>query len=367
MTVRGLAVPKWGLSMTTGKILAWLVSEGTEVEEGTELAEIDTDKINGVLESPWPGVVRRIVAPVGATVPVGAVIAVIAPAGAAEEEVERMAAGARERLASGIVPEESGTAFGTVEADGRQICYATLGEGPEVIVLVHGYGGDKGSWLFVQEPLARRHTVHALDLPGHGGSGKRVEDFGSLTGAVAGFLDAIGAPPAHLVGHSLGGAVVTAVAAARPGRVRSLTLVAPAGFGTEIDAGYVRSFAAASSRRELRPQLGKLFADPGQVTGRLVDDLLRYKRLDGVAEALKTVSESMLDGDRQAIDVTTLHAGLAVPTVVVWGGSDRILPYGEAGRPPGVRLVDGAGHMVHMEAPAAVVAAVEEAVEAGGS
>ena len=46
-------------------------------------------------------------------------------------------------------------------------------------MLVHGFGGDKNSWLFVQQPLAEEHTVHALDLPGHGASGKDVGD-GSL-------------------------------------------------------------------------------------------------------------------------------------------------------------------------------------------
>ncbi|MEV2256334.1 alpha/beta fold hydrolase [Streptomyces sp. NPDC050147] len=72
---------------------------------------------------------------------------------------------------------------------------------------VHGYGGDNNSWLFVQEPLAARHTVYALDLPGHGESGKEVGDgsLASLAAVVTDFLDALGIERAHLVGHSLGG------------------------------------------------------------------------------------------------------------------------------------------------------------------
>ncbi len=115
------------------------------------------------------------------------------------------------------------------------------------VVLVHGFGGDKNSWLFVQQPLAEDHAVHALDLPGHGASDKDVGDgsLAALADTVVGFLDALGISRAHLVGHSLGGAVVAAVARATPGRVASLTLLAPAGYTADADAEYLRGFAAA--------------------------------------------------------------------------------------------------------------------------
>jgi pyruvate dehydrogenase E2 component (dihydrolipoamide acetyltransferase) len=113
-----------------------------------------------------------------------------------------------------------------------------------------------------------------------------------------------------------------------------------------VDAEYLRGFAAASSRRELKPLLGRLFADESQVTRQLVDDLLRYKRLDGVSEALTTLLGTLLVGDQQAIDLPALLEKVSVPVTVVWGGADRILPV-----PDGVDLqrVD-AGHMLHMEA-----------------
>src|SRR5262249_62303816 len=131
----------------------------------------------------------------------------------------------------------------------------------DVVLLVHGYGGDRNSWLFLQEPLAARHRVYALDLPGHGTSAKDVGDgsAGRLAGAVLGVLDAIGAGRAHLVGHSLGGAVVVAAAARDPRRISSLTLIAPAGFGAEINAEYLRGFADAQTRRELKSVVSQLF------------------------------------------------------------------------------------------------------------
>ena len=145
--------------------------------------------------------------------------------------------------------------------------------------------------------------------------------------------------------------MIAAAARTAPGKVASLTLLAPAGFTAEADAEYLRGFAAASSRRELKPLLGRLFADESLVTRQLVDDLLKYKRLDGVDKALTAVLGTLLDGDRQAIDTRALLEGVDVPVTVVWGGADRILPV-----PDGVELQRvEAGHMLHMEAANDVV------------
>src|SRR5262249_60062727 len=161
----------------------------------------------------------------------------------------------------------------------------------DVVLLVHGYGGDRNSWLFLQEPLAARHRVYALDLPGHGTSSKDVGDgsVGTLAGAVLGVLDAIGAGRAHLVGHSLGGAVAVAAAARDPARISSLTLIAPSGFGPQVNADYLRGFAGAQKRREIKPVVGQLFADESLVTRQLDDHLLAYKRLDGREAAPHTL------------------------------------------------------------------------------
>jgi len=349
--IQRVTMPKWGLSMKTGKIIEWFVGEGDVVGKGDDLADIETEKIAGTLESPVDGPLRRIVAEPGVDLPVGATLAVVAPAEVPDDAIEAVVAEARAQLESGELGGEDEIAPSTVEIDGRSISYLTLGEAGagDPVVLVHGFGGDKNSWLFVQQPLSETHLVHALDLPGHGQSGKDVGDgsLDTLAAAVLGLLDAVGVGRAHLVGHSLGGAVVAAVAAAAPDRVASLTLLAPAGFGAAADAEYLRGFAAAASRRELKPLLGRLFADESQVTRQLVDDLLRYKRLDGVSAALHTLLGTLLAGDRQAIELPALLEKVSgVPVTVVWGDEDRILPV-----PDGVELARvKAGHMLHMEA-----------------
>ncbi|MGW1680984.1 acetoin dehydrogenase dihydrolipoyllysine-residue acetyltransferase subunit [Saccharopolyspora sp. NPDC002376] len=366
--IRRIKMPKWGLSMTTGTITDWLVSEGDDITDGTELAEIDTDKIAGTLESPEEGVLRGVVVAEGESAPVGGTIAIVAPAEVPDTEIEAAVAEAKEQLASGEVEEATGPATGEVEVDGRTLSYSTLGDGPEVVVLVHGFGGDKNSWLFVQEPLSEGRTVHALDLPGHGSSTKDVGDgsLDALANAVIGFLDALDVERAHLVGHSLGGAVVTAVAARTPDRVRSLTLVAPAGYGTEVNADYLRGFVEASTRRELKPYLRALFADESQVTRQLVDDLLKFKRIDGVQDGLQALLGTVLEGDKQAIDAASLLSGVTVPTAVVWGAQDQVVPVADQsafGDRAQVRVVAGAGHMVHMEDPAATREAVESVLD----
>jgi pyruvate dehydrogenase E2 component (dihydrolipoamide acetyltransferase) len=311
-------------------------------------------------------------------VPVSGTIALIAPADVTDGDLDAAVAQARAVIDAGV-PDDAvgGPELQTADVGGRKISYAGAGEDGDVILLVHGYGGDRNSWLFLQEPLAARYRVYALDLPGHGTSAKYVGPgpagpegpagtLSVLAGAVTGVLDALGAERAHLVGHSMGGAVALAVAARDPGRIASLTLIAPSGFGSEINAGYLRGFADAQTRRELKPVVGQLFADEQLVTRQLVEDLLAYKRLDGADEALHALVDTLLDGDVQRADSAALMAAIGdtVPVTVVWGRADRIIPAAQAESVAGAvrHLVDGAGHMPHMERPAEVQAAIEEII-----
>jgi pyruvate dehydrogenase E2 component (dihydrolipoamide acetyltransferase) len=239
------------------------------------------------------------------------------------------------------------------------------------VVFVHGYGGDKNSWLFVQEPISADRVTYALDLPGHGASSKDVGDgsVATLASSLVGFVNELGLSRVHLVGHSMGAAVAT-MAAADPGvagKVASLTLISPVGYGPDVNAGYIRGFAEAQTRRELKPHLQQLFADQSLVNRQLVDDLLKYKRLDGVDAALASIVASLLDGEGSAVDVTAEQASFGGNTVAVWGAEDKVVPASNASSLQGkatVHTVDGAGHMVHMEKPQAVIGAIKEAIGA---
>src|SRR5918999_5142595 len=115
-----LAMPKWGLSMRQGKVTDWLVAEGDAVDPGTELFEVETEKIDGAVESPAGGVLRRRVAEVGAVVPVGGLVGVLADPGVADAEVDAFIA----EFQASFVPEEAEaeaeTPTRTTEVGGRR-------------------------------------------------------------------------------------------------------------------------------------------------------------------------------------------------------------------------------------------------------
>jgi pyruvate dehydrogenase E2 component (dihydrolipoamide acetyltransferase) len=344
-----LGMPKWGLSMSEGRVLEWLVEEGAELHAGDEVAEIETDKLTGPVESPLEGVLRRRVAAEGDVVPVGGLLGVVADPDVPDADIDAFVA----EFQASFVPgeeEDAGPAPETVEVAAGTLRFLRMGGGDPVVFL-HGFGGDLEQWQLALPALADSHTAIALDLPGHGGSTKDVGT-GDLAGAVEQFLDAADVGRAHLVGHSMGGLVAAQVALRSPERVRSVTLIDSAGLGEEVSSDYLDGFVNAESRRELKPALELLFADSGHVTRRLVDDVLKFKRIDGVTEALRTLRDGLL---AEHVDLDALD----VPVLVVWGAQDRVIS-----RPAGeMHVIDGAGHSPHMESAAEVNDLIREFVK----
>ena len=169
-----ITMPKWGLTMTEGKILGWLKDEGDSFKPGEELLEIETTKITNVFEASEGGTLRRIVAPAGATLPIGALLAVAAPAEVPDAEIEAFVAGfVAPEPAADTAAEDAGPAPRDIEAGGKRLRVLDLGAGDAVPVLfVHGFGADLNAWMFNQPALAETRRTIALDLPGHGGSTK---------------------------------------------------------------------------------------------------------------------------------------------------------------------------------------------------
>ncbi len=350
-----VGMPKWGLSMTEGRLLDWLAEEGEQVTAGAELVEVETEKIAGAVEAPASGVLRRRVATTGDVVPVGGLVGVIAPAEVPDAEIDAFVA---EFQATFVPPEDAadaGPATQTVEVDGHRLRYLAVGDDATgvPIVFVHGFGGDLNNWLFNSEKLAEGRVAYALDLPGHGEASKDVTGFADLVAALRGFLQAQGIPRAHLVGHSLGGAVALRLAAEEPHLVASLTLVNSVGLGPEINDDYITGFVEARNRRELKGVLQLLFADQSLVTRQLVDDVLKYKRKDGVDEALRALARDLFPGGRQSVDLRPELDRVQAPVLVVWGAQDRVIPAAHAeglGDRVRVEVLQGQGHSPHMEA-----------------
>ncbi|MDP8940709.1 MAG: acetoin dehydrogenase dihydrolipoyllysine-residue acetyltransferase subunit [Actinomycetota bacterium] len=346
-------MPKWGLSMTEGTVVEWLVEEGVELQSGDEVIEVESEKINNAVETPTTGVLRRQVAKEGDVIPVGGLLGVIADASVPDSEIDAYV----EEFQSTFVPEEEeagGPEPETVEVNGREIQYLEVGEGEgPPLVLLHGFGGDINIWVFNQEALAASRTVYALDLPGHGGSSKDVGegDLSFFVETLAGFLDAMGVEKAHLFGHSMGGAIAGSFALAHPKRVESLILAASAGLGEDINGDYIEGFIAANKRRDMKSVLQLLFANPELVTRQLVNDELRFKRMDGVDEALRAVADKLFPDGKQA-DVPDL-SGVGVPILAIWGREDQVIPHSHTENLPEharAEVLDDTGHMPQMEA-----------------
>jgi pyruvate dehydrogenase E2 component (dihydrolipoamide acetyltransferase) len=355
--IRPVTVPKWGLSMTEGTVVAWYATEGAQVKAGDDLVEIETPKITNLYESPASGVLRRCVAKVGETLPVGSLLAVLADEEIADADIDAFVA----QFLREFVPESSAEGGAdilkpqTIEIGGRRMRYLKMGEAESTpVVLVHGFGGDLNSWLFAQPALAQEHPVYAIDLPGHGGSSKQIErgDLAFLASAAFELMTALELVSVHVVGHSLGGATAFELALSHPECVKSVTLIAPVGFGPNINMQYVEGFMRATRPRQLRPIIEQLFANPALVGRKMLDDIISYKRIDGAVEALNTIAGTIFKDGRQAVELVPRLADLSMPVQIIWGESDRIIPAAHAnGLPTSVRVhvVPGAGHMVQME------------------
>ncbi len=348
-----IVMPKWGLSMKEGTVTAWLVDEGTTIRVGMPILEVETDKIASAVEAPDPGRLRRKLATVGELLPVKALLGVMAGDDVSDADIDAYVA-AYVTPASDAQEDDAAPAYQFIEVQGIRTRYARRGaaEGTPVL-FIHGFGGDLDNWLFNIDAVGEKAPVLALDLPGHGQSGIRLPgaSLGALAGFVANFLDAVQVERAHLVGHSMGAAIAAQMALVDARRVASLTLIGSAGMGGEINADYTDGFARAPSRRELKPLLEMLFADPSLVNRQLVDDVLKYKRLDGVTELLTELGHSLFGAGQQS-EQPVRELGSTPPLLVLWGREDRIIPATHAANAPQgatVEVFENTGHMAQME------------------
>lgn len=258
-----------------------------------------------------------------------------------------------------------------LDVPGRRFCVRGIGlryldEGTGFpIVLIHGFGGSAYDYRTVIPALAERFRVIAVDLPGFGYSDRDSAQEISGTAWVevlAEFLQRLGVTRAVFVGHSLGGAVVERFAASHSAMVERLVLVAAVSaadrqrmhWGAVADAitTLVQGALSASGR------LGKLAQartvhDPSFMTGTVLEGHLQPLRVRGSAAAVRRLFRG------SAIDKPVDLAALTMPTLLLWGESDKVVRLAVATKLldalPHARLevVAEAGHLVLEEQPAA--------------
>lgn len=245
--------------------------------------------------------------------------------------------------------------------------YLEAGQGP-LIVLVHGFTGSKENWLPLMRLLARHYRVVAPDLPGWGESERHSDaDYGPLAQSerLAAFLQALGAKPVLLVGHSMGGQIVGLMAARHPDRAERIVLMSSAGvkfaeneFGREVLAG--RNPFEVTSRAQLHRYLHIVFADPPWVPWPVDEALVRRRRADGPFE------QSVLDRIGRGPEAFALQDELGrihTPTLLLWCRDDRVIDVSaeaifHRGLPDSrTVLLAGCGHMPMMAQPDNVASA----------
>ncbi|MFJ8829078.1 alpha/beta fold hydrolase [Micromonospora aurantiaca] len=263
--------------------------------------------------------------------------------------------------------------------DGRRTRCRISGDGPPV-VLLHGIGRTLDDFTALHTALARDHLVLAVDLPGHGGSAPLdgPHTLPALAAAVARFLDVAGLTgPAHLVGNSLGGAVAMRLAADEPQRVASLALLNSAGFGREVTAALrllaVRPLARLLLRpdpRIIRRTERAIFHDPAYVTEERLSTALAVARQPHAARVMLELVRDL--GTWRGVrpqwraDLLDAVAALGLPTLLVWGERDLVLPAAHLAyartRLPHARshLFRDTGHMPQIERTAEVEVLLRE-------
>ncbi|MDQ7859479.1 MAG: alpha/beta fold hydrolase [Armatimonadota bacterium] len=263
-----------------------------------------------------------------------------------------------------------------VEVRGARIRYRREGTGPAV-VLIHGLGASLESWDLTAPALADRHTVVRFDFPGFGLSDSLPGAYtpeGAVE-AVLAILAALDVAGAALVGTSLGGGIATLTAGRAPDLFTSLVLAAPAGFARPVGRGVwwlalpaVGEVLLAYLRWHPRRSMEGAYADPALVPGWLVEVARRNLARPQVRRTiLRVLRETLGRGGVRPELVGAIRdaaARIGVPTLVIWGTADRVIPCAQAQAVAAaiptarLRLLPGLGHVPYLEDAEAFTAAL---------
>ncbi|HEX2356811.1 MAG TPA: alpha/beta hydrolase [Micromonosporaceae bacterium] len=261
----------------------------------------------------------------------------------------------------------------------------------EPAVYVHGLGGSSQNWTDLAGLLAHRLDGQAIDLPGFGRSDPaRSYTIAAAADRLIRWIEYADRGPVHLFGNSLGGAIVVRAAGKRPDLVRTLTLVSPAmpfldprrsvqsrilpllamPRGDRLAARRLAQIEPADLAHEV---LRACFADPGRIAEqRLIEAIeeakLRYT-VDHYVDAYLRTMRGLVSSFLRAYlpgpgSLWRLARGVTAPTLVIGGRQDRLVDIRVAPQVaravPDSRLLilDGVGHVAHMEVPRKVARAV---------
>ena len=421
-----IVMPRVDMDMASGRMGRWHAAEGEFVVKGATLFEIETDKASMEVEAPASGMLRFVTAQEGDVLPVGACIGWIVaegedftpyaekanPAAQRRPSIAPLAAPARAKdayAAAGpglrVTPAARRAArerglrledahgsgpngriqlrdiVGAVDDRARRAHRARLQKSADVhrewlrrgssapIVFIHGLCSDLTAWLPVFHLLPETRPALAIDLPGHGLSPLGEEaSFAALVEAARCALTEENAAEAHLVGHSLGGAVAAALSKSPGIKALTLMLIAPAGLGEETNPAFFDGFLKAESEASLTPWLNLLVTDPASLGPALAATTLRRRSERPLVASQRRLMKTLLAGGRQTIDVRDCLEAPPFPVKLVFGEEDCITPVHHAENLSGLVALHRfarIGHVPHLEAQREVARLIEELARSG--
>lgn len=265
------------------------------------------------------------------------------------------------------------TALSHVKIHGHDVRYRREGDPDrEKIVLIHGLAGSSLTWTQVMPGLAEHYDIIAPDLLGHGESAKPMGDYslGAMASGLRDLLSLLDVERATIVGQSFGGGVAMQLAYQHPEICDRMVLVGSGGLGRDVS--WMLRLLTLPGAEQLMPLIFPRFvADRGNDVSRffhnrglrapLIDEMWRaYSSLAGAEnrKAFVRTMRGVIDPGGQTVSaLDRLYLASHLPTLIVWGDDDAIIPVAHAHAAheaiPGSRLelLEGVGHFPHAEAP----------------
>jgi pimeloyl-ACP methyl ester carboxylesterase len=264
-----------------------------------------------------------------------------------------------------------------LELHGHAVTYRTAGSGPPLLLL-HGITNSSQTWEPVADQLSEHFTILAPDLLGHGNSATPRGDYslGANASLMRDLMIALGHERATIAGHSLGGGIAMQMAYQFPERVERLVLVSSGGLGRQVTpmlravalpgAEYVLPLLASQPLVSGGTKLGGWIQQVGLRIGSDIAAMASgFASLQDIEarRAFVHTARSVIDIGGQRVSATDkLYLAEAVPTLILWGDRDPIIPARHGIRAheqmPGsrLRIFGGAGHFPHHDEPAAFAA-----------
>lgn len=226
-------------------------------------------------------------------------------------------------------------------SDGRRMHYRVLGNGP-VLLLIHGLKMGLGQWHAVLAPLAKNHTVYAIDCLGSGGSSRvdltrlSIED--DLLSPLAQFMRDVIASPVALIGHSLGAFAALRLRTLMPNVVRGVIAVAPVGFvsytpsrfkvlGSRFFMNALTATAMRVTEKNMGDFLTSVMADPTQLDPAFTDYFVASLKQNPPSHPFQLIHRLVtMRGMRDEFLLIQEKIPPPIPVLIVSGDKDPLIP-----------------------------------------